>query len=34
MKAWLLALNHSYLFFGTTLYVGVLWAMRFFLASR
>lgn len=30
MKGYLLALNHSYLFFGTTLYVGVLWAMRFF----
>jgi hypothetical protein len=30
MKAFLLTLNHSYLFFGTTLYVGVLWAMRFF----
>jgi hypothetical protein len=30
MKAFLLTLNHSWLFFGTTLYVGVLWAMRFF----
>jgi hypothetical protein len=30
MKAFLLTLNHSALFFGTTLYVGVLWAMRFF----
>src|SRR4051812_9976557 len=30
MKSFLLALNHGYLFFGTTLYVGVLWAMRFF----
>jgi hypothetical protein len=30
MKGYLLALNHAYLFFGTTLYVGVLWAMRFF----
>jgi len=30
MKPILLTLNHAYLFFGTTLYVGVLWAMRFF----
>jgi hypothetical protein len=30
MKAVLLAINHAYLFFGTTLYVGVLWSMRFF----
>ncbi len=30
MKPYLLALNHAYLFFGATLYVGVLWAMRFF----
>ncbi|MGB5352182.1 MAG: hypothetical protein WBN32_01065 [Woeseia sp.] len=30
MKAKLLAINHAYLFFGTTLYVGVLWALRFF----
>ncbi|MEY4582185.1 MAG: hypothetical protein RL701_6888 [Pseudomonadota bacterium] len=30
MKSYLLALNHGYLFFGTTVYVGVLWAMRFF----
>jgi hypothetical protein len=30
MKSYLLAINHAYLFFGTTLYVGVLWAMRFF----
>ncbi len=30
MKRILLALNHGYLFFGTTLYVGVLWALHFF----
>jgi glucan phosphoethanolaminetransferase (alkaline phosphatase superfamily) len=30
MKRILLAVNHSYLFFGATLYVGVLWALRFF----
>ncbi len=30
MKAFLLAVNHVGLFFGTTLYVGVLWAMHFF----
>lgn len=30
MKKWLLLINHGYLFFGTTLYVGVLWSLRFF----
>jgi Domain of unknown function (DUF1772) len=30
MKAKLLALNHAYIFFGATLYCGVLWALRFF----
>jgi len=30
MKAILLAINHAYLFFGTTLYVGILWSLRFF----
>ncbi|MGH3118957.1 MAG: hypothetical protein ACRDQ2_17960 [Gaiellales bacterium] len=30
MKRVLLAINHAYLFFGTTLYVGVLWALHFF----
>lgn len=30
MKALLLVLNHAYIFFGTTLYVGVLWALHFF----
>jgi hypothetical protein len=30
MKRILLAVNHGYLFFGTTLYVGVLWALHFF----
>ena len=30
MKRILLALNHGYFFFGTTLYVGVLWALHFF----
>lgn len=30
MKAILLAVSHSYLFFGTTLYCGVLWGMHFF----
>lgn len=30
MKAKLLVLNHAYLFFGTTLYVGTLWALHFF----
>lgn len=30
MKPLILAVNHVLLFFGTTLYVGVLWALRFF----
>jgi hypothetical protein len=30
MKAILLALNHACLFFGATLYCGVLWALHFF----
>ncbi|MFL5403362.1 MAG: hypothetical protein ACJ8BF_11160 [Gemmatimonadales bacterium] len=30
MKRILLALNHGFFFFGTTLYVGVLWALHFF----
>ena len=30
MKAVLLALNHAYVFFGATLYCGVLWSLRFF----
>jgi hypothetical protein len=30
MKPKLLAANHAYSMFGTTLYVGVLWALRFF----
>ncbi|MFY9269448.1 MAG: hypothetical protein WAO55_06835 [Candidatus Manganitrophaceae bacterium] len=30
MKGILLVINHAYLFFGTTLYVGVLWALHFF----
>jgi hypothetical protein len=30
MKRILLAINHSYLMFGTTVYVGVLWALHFF----
>lgn len=30
MKALLLILNHAYIFFGTSLYVGVLWALHFF----
>lgn len=30
MKAKLLALNHAYLFFGATLYCGVLWSLHFF----
>lgn len=30
MKALLLLVNHVYIFFGTTLYVGVLWALHFF----
>lgn len=30
MKPILLTINHAYLFFGTTLYVGVLWALHFF----
>lgn len=30
MKQALLALNYSFLFFGTTMYVGVLWSLRFF----
>lgn len=30
MKAKLLALNHACIFFGATLYCGVLWALRFF----
>ena len=30
MRPYLLALNHGYYFFGTTIYVGVLWALRFF----
>lgn len=30
MKAIALAINHAYLFFGTTIYVGVLWALHFF----
>jgi hypothetical protein len=29
-RGWLLAINHAYAFFGTTLYVGVLWALHFF----
>lgn len=30
MKQFLLAFNHAYIFFGATLYVGVLWALHFF----
>lgn len=30
MKSIFLVVNHAYLFFGTTLYVGVLWALHFF----
>ena len=30
MKRILLAINHAYLFFGATLYCGVLWALHFF----
>jgi hypothetical protein len=30
MKRALLVINHAYLFFGTTVYVGVLWALHFF----
>lgn len=30
MKAILLIINHVYIFFGATLYVGVLWALHFF----
>lgn len=30
MKKILLTINHVYLFFGTTIYVGVLWALHFF----
>jgi len=30
MKRILLAINHTYLMFGTTVYVGVLWALHFF----
>ena len=30
MKPYLLALNHAYYFFGTTIYVGVLWALHYF----
>lgn len=30
MKSLLLAINHAYLFFGTTIYVDVLWALHFF----
>jgi hypothetical protein len=30
MKPKLLILNHAYLLFGTTVYVGVLWALHFF----
>lgn len=30
MKRALLVLNHAYLFFGTTVYVGVLWTLHFF----
>lgn len=30
MKQLLLAFNHAYIFFGATLYVGVLWALHFF----
>ena len=30
MKRYLLAINHAYYFFGTTIYVGVLWALHFF----
>ena len=30
LKRILVAVNHGYLFFGTTVYVGVLWALHFF----
>lgn len=30
MRPLILIVNHAYLFFGATLYVGVLWALRFF----
>jgi len=30
MKAVLLAINHAWIFFGATLYCGVLWSLRFF----
>jgi len=30
MRPLILIVNHTFLFFGTTLYVGVLWALRFF----
>jgi hypothetical protein len=30
MKQLLLVINHAYIFFGATLYVGVLWALHFF----
>jgi hypothetical protein len=30
MKGILLAINHAYVFFGATLYCGVLWALHFF----
>ena len=30
MKKYLLAINHAYLMFGVTIYVGVLWALHFF----
>ena len=30
MKGILLTINHAYLFFGATLYCGVLWALHFF----
>ena len=30
MKKYLLLINHVYLFFGTTVYVGVLWALHYF----
>lgn len=29
-RAWVLAAVHAYTFFGTTIYVGVLWALHFF----
>lgn len=30
MRSSLLVLNHSYFFFGATIYVGTLWSLRFF----